>query len=153
MHLHCSIFIPFFDTAQSSLDAESKVEETASVDGFELLNKLFEDESMFKTAASRLIVSGSGGPFDYLRYPVGGIRPLETGMTSADLPRIVRYPSEDAEETAPQSTPFPNKVGQAKVDDSSASSATPSEKVKEFLSRVPDLSYMLSTRLTRPSNK
>ena len=159
---------------QSSLDAESKVDEVPCVDASQLLNKLFEDESMFKKANSRIIYSGSGGPFGYLRYPVGGIRPLETSWKTATNWHLLRVVPDQLADTeiipvplaaakhssetsrAISELPPPNLSSATKSfvnGNSSTDSATPSEKVKEFLSRVPDLSYMLSSKLSLPTDK
>ena len=156
------------------LDAESDVDEVRCVDASKLLSKLLEDESMFKKADSRLIYSGSGGPFGYLSYPVGSILPLvacSKSATDGHLLRIVPYQSADTEVTpAPlvatnhnieirgsiaKLPPTNSSTAAISVVNNSSSSngATPSEKVKDFLSRVPDLSYMLSSKLSLPTSK
>lgn len=172
----------FFHRQQSSIDAQPKGEDRPAEKATEILSKLFEDESMFTKAPSRLIVSGSGGgPFAHLSYPVGGIHPvnarrnlLQTNQQlSADfLPDVIPGQFPQIEEIpASRTSPAPgrrsveltetvvelpppskNQTSKAKGD-SVSSNEGPSEKVREFLSRVPDLSFMLSSKLSLPADK
>lgn len=153
---------------------KSKEEATNDVDAFSILSKLFEDESMFPKAPSRLIISGSGGPFAHLSYPVGGVLPVETTRKTVLHPPVkLLAPNQsfDAEEQKVEASPTATvrqsvelretvaelpppltKIDRDKVNSPSDNFAS-SEKAREFLSRVPNLSYMLSTTLSRPTDK
>ena len=164
---------------QSSIDVKSKEEDVPVSPAHAILCKLFEDDNMFSKAPPRLILSRSsgGGPFAHLSYPVGGLHPLDgphyplmhTAPSSEDyLPGVV-VPSEEAPASeAPQTATrrsveltetivelppaAKKKASGTKVDADSVDKQGPSERVKEFLSRVPDLSFMLSSKLSRPTD-
>jgi len=167
---------------QSSIDVKSKEEDVPVSPAHAILCKLFEDDNMFSKAPPRLILSRSsgGGPFAHLSYPVGGPHPLDgphyplmhTAPTSEDyLPGVVvpseEAPASEASQTANNTrrsveltetiVELPiaakKKTSGTKIDsNSSVDKQVPSERVKEFLSRVPDLSFMLSSKLSLPTD-
>lgn len=172
----CAIFthLPFSHGTQSSLDVKLKEEASADVDASSILSKFFEDESMFPKAPSRFIISGSGGPFAHLSYPVGEMLTVgATRKTVSHTPVKLLAPNQsfgaeeqtvqasatatvrrsvELRETVVELPPPLAKIDKDKVC-SPSDSASSSEKVQEFLSRVPNLSYMLSTTLSRPTGK
>jgi len=130
---------------------------------------------MFQKAPSRLVLSNGGkGPYSHYGYPIGGFRSARDSSLQSEteeaehsaidyLPDVLPVHSPPASKTAADksttevSRPL-NILSETIVDlppkkvaaESSRETSEPSDQVKNFLQRVPDLSFMLSSKLSVP---
>lgn len=171
--------MPVFLLCQATINAkESPPIESDDNLSLELLRKLFSDTSMFKKEPSRRVVlNGGKGPFSHCEYPIGGFRLNRDpslspkGSNTAHHAAVDYYlPDGPSVQTPPQaSSPSAEvsqqrpvvretivelspkkKVTKAAASNSSMEDSEPSDQVKDLLQRVPDLSFMLSSKLSLP---
>lgn len=124
------------------------------VDTSNLLKKVFDDESMLQEIPSQRILSrsNSGCPFGRVQYPVGSIalaiRLSAVSPTSAQQKEYYSPRSVLSQQVLNnEQTMGTEKVTTMQSEPQSKEVPT-SEQVEEFISRVPDLSFMLSSSLS-----
>jgi hypothetical protein len=117
-----------------------------------------------KAASSRYIMSeGDKGPFAHTSYPIGGVysigvnsRRKEPDVLAIQLPIADETPGGRAPAHVTQQPEAPAATIVNVPPSNAASSEAehePSGHVKNFLQRIPDLSYMLSSTLSIPNKK
>jgi hypothetical protein len=145
---------------------------TEGDDVVRVLDTLFGDAGIFADATSqqRVVNVDCSGPFDHFGFPVGGVHFIGSrGVQSLEpraLPDVlaIQLPKSDEPRRSTQQQPFETRATRAvpaissvpTIGDSSSkqpNEPTMSEQARNFLQRIPDLSYMLSSKLSLLTKK
>lgn len=146
---------------------EQKYELPSEEERIQILGNLLEKNQQAESQPPTLIISkGAMGPFAHTYYPTGGFsrrkKSIPTTLTSWEtyLPSSSKTPSSDPassdtnnqrqKHSSSTATSKPSTKGGEVLTKLKSEENGSLDRVKEFLSRVPDLSFMLSTKLSIP---
>ena len=116
---------------------------------------LLQKSPTHRQKSSKVIVRDGGkGPFAHLLRPAGGYKPFGIMKKEKKETILLQAPATESLTSGTRTLERTLNVPQtiSNLDMGKQQDERVPETVKNFLSRIPDLSYMLSTKLSLPSS-